>query len=106
MKKKKHMHKGASKHKPMSMRALKAMHPHKKKMLFEGAMISLPLAATFAWYSFLIFSSTPIAGAEAKFAPSRIETLVLFLLLFILAYSVFLIFEFRHMKKKWDKVKK
>ena len=82
-----------------------AMHPHKKKLVFEGMMVSLPLAATFIWYSFVIFSSTPIAGPEARFAPSKIETLVLFLLLFIVAYSIFLIFEFRNLKRRWDKIK-
>lgn len=81
------------------------MHPHKKKLVFEGMMVSLPLAATFIWYSFVIFSSTPIAGPEARFAPSKIETLVLFLLLFIVAYSIFLIFEFRRLKRRWDKIK-
>ncbi|MBW2980603.1 hypothetical protein KY360_04255 [Candidatus Woesearchaeota archaeon] len=100
MKKKKSMQKEMHmQNKPMPM------HPHKKKLLFEGTMVSLPLAATFVWYSFVIFSSTPIAGPEARFAPSKIEALVLFLLLFIVAYSIFLIFEFRHLKRKWDKIK-
>jgi hypothetical protein len=99
MRSKKHMHK---EHSPKTRMG---MHPHKKKLVFEGMMVSLPLAVTFVWYSFLIFSSTPIAGPGARFAPGKIETLVLFLLLFIIAYSVFLVFEFKHMKKKWDKIK-
>ena len=100
MKKKKPMHKEMHMHK----RGM-SMHPHKKKLVFEGIAVSLPLAATFVWYSFVIFSSTPIAGPEARFAPSKIEALVLFLLLFIVAYSIFLIFEFRHLKRRWDKIK-
>ncbi|MBW2984409.1 hypothetical protein KY361_04795 [Candidatus Woesearchaeota archaeon] len=88
---------------PMPM---KKMHPHRKKIVFEGVMVSLPLAATFVWYSFLILSSTPVAGAGARFAPSKIETLVLFILLFIVAYSIFLVFEIRHLKRRWDKAGK
>ena len=103
MKKKKPMHKELPMHK-MHM-THKPMHPHKKKLVFEGIAIALPLAATFVWYSFLIFSSTSIAGAEARFAPSKIEALVLFILLFIVAYSIFLVFEFRHLKRRWDKIK-
>ncbi len=105
MKKKKPMHKMVGLHKDNRFKMVLPLHPHKRMMIFEGVMISLPLAATFIWYSFLIFSSTPIVGAEAKFAPGKIESLVLFLLLFIIAYSLFLIYEFRHMKKKWDKIK-
>lgn len=82
------------------------MHPHKKKIVFEGVMVSMPLAVTFVWYSFLILSSTSVAGAGARFAPSKIESLVLFILLFIVAYSIFLVFEIKHLKKRWDKVGK
>ena len=104
MKKKKSMHKEMEMRMPSMPMKAKGLHPHKKKMVFEGIMMSLPLAASFVWYSFLIFSSTPVAGAGARFAPSKIESLVVFILLFIIVYSIFLIFEFKHMKKKWDKV--
>jgi hypothetical protein len=104
MKKKKTMHKEMDMHMPSMPMSNKGMHPHRKKLVVEGLVMALPLAATFAWYSFLIFSSTSISGAGARFAPGKIETLVLFILLFIIVYSVFLIFEFKHMKKRWDKI--
>ena len=81
----------------------------RRKLTLEGIIMSLPLAVGFAWYAFVIVSSTDAnsaISATAKLAPGNIENMVLFLLLFIIVYSIFLVFEFRHLARKWKTIKK
>ena len=75
------------------------------KIFADGIALSLPLLAAFSWYASLIFRS--ISSAEdVHLSPLKTEPIIVFILVFIVAYSVFLMFEYNLLRKRLEKVKK
>src|SRR3989339_1608443 len=71
----------------------------------EGLVLGLPLLAAFGYYANIILRSAGTISGE-QFAPGRAEPLVIAIFLFIVVYSIFLIFKFRQMKLMLETVKK
>ena len=84
------------------------MHDKRKEILIaEGVLLALPLLLTFALYVNLILkTATPVYDVTERLAPSNVEPLLIFMLLFIIAYSVFLVFMYRKIKHELKALKK
>ncbi|MBD3164270.1 hypothetical protein GF323_03655 [Candidatus Woesearchaeota archaeon] len=79
-----------------------------KTQNIEKTILLVPLFIAFFWMAFLVLD-TQSADIAMKLAPSRLDTLVNVLFLFIVLYAVVLIFLFIRMGmqlKKQEKKKK
>ena len=74
-------------------------HKHKEILVTEGVLLSLPLLLTFALYANLILKSTtnPYSVSE-NLSPTNLEPMLMFMLFFIIAYSIFLVIMYRKIK--------
>jgi len=74
-------------------------HTRKEILVTEGVLLSLPLLLTFALYVNLILKSTtnPYAVSE-NLSPSNLEPMLMFMLFFIVSYSIFLVVMYRKIK--------
>lgn len=84
-------------------------HPHtwhKKerwKIFFDGIALSLPLLFAFSWYVSLIFASiSPVS--DVQLSPGKTEPIIVFVLVFIVSYSLFLMVEYNILSKRLKKL--
>ena len=75
------------------------MNHLKRQVWIEGVVLSLPLVVSFGFYLNTILRSTSSSAGE-MLSPPASETLVLFVLMFIIVYSLFLAYEYRRLYKK------
>ena len=81
-------------------------HWHKKerwKIFFDGLALSLPLLAAFSWYLSLIFASISPVG-DVYLSPAKTEPVIVFVLVFIVSYSLFLMVEYNILSKRLKKL--
>ncbi len=76
------------------------------RIFIDGVALSLPLLAAFSWYVSLIFRSMSPSESGVYLSPGKTEPIVIFILVFIVAYGIFLMFEYNLLKKRLVKVKK
>lgn len=76
------------------------------KILLDGVALSLPLLAAFSWYVSLISRSMSPVSSGVYLSPQKIEPIILFVLVFVVIYSIFLMFEYDLLRKRVAKVKK
>ncbi len=71
----------------------------KELLITEGVILALPLLITFGLYINLILkTATPVYDVTERLAPANVEPLLLFMLFFIIAYSIFLMFMYKRIK--------
>jgi len=75
------------------------------KIFLDGVALSLPLLAAFSWYVSLIFQSISSTG-EFTLSPGKSEPMIVFILVFIVAYCIFLMFEYNSLGKRLKKIEK
>lgn len=75
------------------------------KIFLDGVALSLPLLAAFSWYVSLIFRSISPIG-DIQLSPLKTEPIIVFVLVFIVAYCIFLMFEYNLLRKRLVKVQK
>lgn len=76
------------------------------KIFADGVALSLPLLAAFSWYINLIFASTVSPAGGIRLSPGKTEPIIVFILVFIVAYGIFLMVEYNLLRKRLAKIKK
>ncbi|MBV06241.1 MAG: hypothetical protein QF824_03735 [Candidatus Woesearchaeota archaeon] len=97
-----------SKHIPIEdiLNKTKVDNAHMKRNVWiEGLVLALPLFVSFAFYANLVFRSTQPAKGALLSPGEDIQSLVLFVFIFIIIYGVFLIFQYTNLSKKVLKAK-
>lgn len=82
-----------------------AVKKRKEILITEGALLALPLLVTFGMYINLILKSSSETIAGESFSPINTEPLVIFMLGFIVIYSVFLGVMYLKLKKQIEALK-
>lgn len=77
----------------------------KWKIFVDGVALSMPLLAAFSWYVSLIFQSMSSA-TKVKLSPGKTEPIIVIILVFIVAYGIFLMFEYNILRKRLKKIQK
>ena len=76
-------------------------HKRKEVLITEGVLLALPLLITFALYINLVLkTATSVYDVTERLSPMNAEPLMLFMLFFIIIYSIFLIFMYRKLKNE------
>lgn len=87
-------------------------HAHDKdakerwKIFADGVALSLPMLAAFSWYIHLIFASTASPDSGISLSPGKTEPVIIFILVFVIAYGIFLMFEYHLLSKRLAKIGK
>jgi|TARA_B100001971_G_C18179190_1_gene531741 CBS-domain-containing membrane protein len=78
----------------------------RRNVWIEGIVLAMPLAVSFAFYVNVILKPTKPATGAMLSPGGNVQSLVFFIFVFIIIYSIFLIFEYGNLKKKLDASKK
>ncbi len=86
------------------------VHMHDKgtrerwKIFADGVALSLPMLAAFSWYIHLIFATTAATDSGVSLSPGRTEPVIIFILVFVVAYGIFLMVEYNLLSKRLAKI--